>query len=117
MEEREWPSDWLRAVLPVVTLGVLARGPAHGYAVLQAFATLGLGSVKGGTLYPLLARQQALGHVEPSWQAGPSGPARKVFVLTDSGRRELARLSGSWRLLEGVVRAATANPGHHVEVT
>ena len=117
MDEREWPSDWLRAVLPVVTLGVLARGPAPGYAVLQALATLGLGSVKGGTLYPLLARQQALGHVEPSWQAGPSGPARKVFQLTEQGRRELERLSGSWRLLDGVVRAATGSPDRHAEAT
>ena len=85
--------------------------------MLQAFATLGLGTVKGGTLYPLPARRQALGHVEPSWQAGPSGPARKVFQLTEEGRREFERLSGSWRLLDGVVRAATSGPDRHVAAT
>lgn len=109
MVESEWPSDWLRAVLPLVSLGVLSRGPSHGYALLQELGSLGFGSVKGGTIYPLLARQQELGHVEHSWETGPSGPARKVFQLTDEGRSEYERLARTWQRLSAIMQSTTAS--------
>lgn len=102
----EWPSDWLRAILPLVSLSILDRGPAHGYAILQALESMGLGSVKGGTLYPLLARQQELGRIEHRWETGQPGPARKVFHLTDRGRRELELLAEAWKRLDGIVSSA-----------
>jgi PadR family transcriptional regulator PadR len=40
-------------------LGVLAAGPTYGYAIAQSLEEAGLGTVRGGTLYSLLARLQA----------------------------------------------------------
>jgi PadR family transcriptional regulator, regulatory protein PadR len=102
----EWPSDWLRAILPLVSLSILDRGPAHGYAILQALESMGLGSIRGGTLYPLLARQQELGRIEHRWETSKPGPARKVFDLTARGRRELTSLADAWKRLEGIVSSA-----------
>ena len=49
-------SEWLRGVLQPCVLQCLADGPAYGYAIIARLAEAGLGEIKGGTLYPLLAR-------------------------------------------------------------
>lgn len=109
MDLDEWPSDWLRAVLPLMSLAILATAPAHGYAMLQTLDSMGLGSVKGSALYPLLARQQERGHVDHRWETGAPGPARKVFFLTDQGRHELERLAHAWRRLDTIVVSVTTH--------
>ena len=91
-----WPGEWLRGALGLCVLGVLADGPTYGYAISQRLAEAGLGTVKGGTLYPLLARFENDGFVESSWRAGDAGPGRKYFTLTDAGRGELANRSADW---------------------
>ncbi len=108
MEEERWPSDWIRAALPLVVLSVLRRGPAHGYLLLQSLRAFGLGSLRGSTLYPLLARQEELGRVEYRWEPDSGGPPRKIFSITATGRRDLVVLSDHWSALNEVVMAAVA---------
>ena len=90
-EQPGWPGDWLRGVLELCVLGVLSNGPTYGYAIAQRLGTAGLGTVKGGTLYPLLGRLETDGLVAATWQAGEAGPGRKFFELTPVGRAELLR--------------------------
>lgn len=98
MEETiSWPSDWLRAVLGLSVLQVLARGRSYGYAITSTLADAGLGQIKGGTLYPLLTRFETAGWVSTDWQAGTAGPGRKYFSLTEAGRSELARQRQHWQ--------------------
>jgi PadR family transcriptional regulator PadR len=96
-ENPEWPSDWLRATLGFFALRALAGGPSYGYAIIGDLEKHGFGTIKGGTLYPLLTRYEAAGLVETEWRAGDGGPGRKYFALTAHGRAELARLSADWR--------------------
>jgi PadR family transcriptional regulator PadR len=95
-ETQPWPSDWLRGVLEVCVLRVLAEGPTYGYAVTAALADGGLGAVKGGTLYPLLKRFEVAGWVSTVWRAGEGGPGRKYYELTDAGRAALHERSAQW---------------------
>ncbi|MFC7481033.1 PadR family transcriptional regulator [Luedemannella flava] len=94
MSESRWPSEWLRGVLELCVLGVLADGPTYGYAIAQRLEEAGLGVVKGGTLYLLLARLEADGFVESSWQAGDGGPGRKYFSSPAPARRACASAPG-----------------------
>lgn len=96
MTENPWPSEWLRGVLEVCVLAVLADGPTYGYAITSRLGELGLGAVKGGTLYPLLARLEQAGHVSVEWRAGDGGPGRKYFELTESGVRARAQEASRW---------------------
>ncbi|MFY1668969.1 PadR family transcriptional regulator [Plantactinospora sp. WMMB334] len=96
MVDDRWPGDWLRGVLELCVLGALADGPTYGYAIAQRLERAGLGVVRGGTLYPLLARLQAETLVEAHWQAGEGGPGRKYFTLTTAGRTELAARAALW---------------------
>jgi PadR family transcriptional regulator PadR len=92
----DWPSDWLRATLGFLALRALSAGPSYGYAIISELARHGFGTIKGGTLYPLLTRYETAGLVTTEWRAGAGGPGRKYFALTDQGRAELTRLSADW---------------------
>jgi PadR family transcriptional regulator, regulatory protein PadR len=96
MTEVRWPGDWLRGVLELCVLGALADGSTYGYAIAQRLEEAGLGTVRGGTLYPLLARLEAERLVESSWRAGEGGPGRKYFTLTATGGTELAARAAQW---------------------
>src|SRR5665647_3325439 len=85
-----WPSGWLRGVLELCVLRSVADGPTYGYAIATHLAESGLGTVKGGTLYPLLSRFESAGLVTVEWRAGEGGPGRKYYRLTDAGRRRRA---------------------------
>jgi len=98
LDPAEWPSDWLRATLGFLALRALADGPSYGYAIIADLQEHGFGTLKGGTLYPLLTRYEAAGLVSAEWRAGDGGPGRKYFALTASGRAELTQLAESWQL-------------------
>src|SRR5688572_22619525 len=55
----------------------------HGYELCRQTG------IKSGTLYPLLVRLAAQGHLEAEWQAPkePGRPARHAYRLTASGRQ------------------------------
>ncbi|WP_167045241.1 PadR family transcriptional regulator [Salinibacterium sp. ZJ454] len=94
----EWPSDWLRATLGLFALRALEAGPSYGYAIIADLEQHGLGTIKGGTLYPLLTRYETAGLVITEWRPGDGGPGRKYFALTGHGRSELERLRNEWAL-------------------
>jgi PadR family transcriptional regulator, regulatory protein PadR len=94
--DERWPGEWMRGVLSLCVLRVVADGPTYGYAIAGRLADAGLGSVKGGTLYPILTRLEADGLVTSSWEAGDGGPGRKFFTLTDAGAQALRERSEQW---------------------
>lgn len=91
-----WPSEWLRGVLSLAVLRALADGPTYGYALATALEEAGFGTIKGGTLYPLLSRLEAAALVQTEWRAGDGGPGRKYFLLTAAGRAELTAQADLW---------------------
>jgi PadR family transcriptional regulator, regulatory protein PadR len=95
--ERTWPGEWLRGVLTLCILGVIAGGETYGYAIAQRLHEAGLGRVKGGTLYPLLNRLEEDGLVRSRWVEGDGGPGRKAFVITDAGRDHLHDRTAEWQ--------------------
>lgn len=116
MTQQEWPSDWMRGVLELAVLRVLADGPSYGYAIAGRLRDAGLGEPKGGTLYPLLTRLEASGDVVPEWRAGDGGPGRKYFAITPAGRERFAHLSEQWRGFSTVTTFITtpSKEQHHV---
>lgn len=119
MTTTTWPGEWLRGVLDLCVLAVLAEGRTYGYAIATRLEELGLGAIKGGTLYPLLARLEQSGLVTTRWEPGDGGPGRKYFALTAAGRETLATRGDAWRtfatLTTTITAAATAATGATAE--
>ena len=96
----------MRAALGLCVLKVLDGGATYGYAIASELEEQGFGTVKGGTLYPLLTRFEAAGWVSAQWRAGDGGPGRKYFSLTAPGRRELIEQRELWAQFAGTVNGA-----------
>jgi PadR family transcriptional regulator PadR len=106
MNETTCPPEWIRAVLAQSALAVIAaEGTTYGYQILQHLDEAGLGKIKGGTLYPILARLEAEGWITSTWGEGDGGPGRKFVSITDTGREEIARRTADWGSFAKMVTA------------
>jgi PadR family transcriptional regulator PadR len=103
--DERWPAEWMRAVLLTSVLRIVAEGETYGYSIARRLEEGGLGTVKGGTLYPLLGRLQDDGLVTASWREGEGGPGRKFFVATPAGREALRERTERWHAFTGRVDA------------
>jgi PadR family transcriptional regulator PadR len=74
-------------------MAALCDGERYGYELVS---TLGEVLSSEGTIYPLLARLRKDGWVKTSWQESASGPPRRYYGLTDSGREALEHFKGEW---------------------
>jgi poly-beta-hydroxybutyrate-responsive repressor len=86
---------------PIVLLAIAGLGQAHGYQIAQDAAKLAVthAGLDGGIIYRTLRRLEAAGRVRSSWDTSGAGPARRVYILTESGRQHL----GEWgQVLEDV---------------
>lgn len=83
----------------VWVLAVLADGPQHGYAIAREIEQRSGSALRPGegTLYPALRALEGDGHIAGEWEIQPSGPARKVYSVTDQGRAELAKQTRAWQ--------------------
>src|SRR5689334_24326059 len=83
-------------MLELAILGLLIESPMHGYELRKRLTGL-LGAFRAfsyGSLYPALRRMQAEGLIAEN--AAPAGTpvrrARRVYQLTDEGRRRFGEL-------------------------
>jgi len=91
--------ELLKGDIPTLILSVLEIAPAHGYAIARRVEQRSQGALtmKEGSLYPALRvlEQEAL--IMGNWEKQATGPDRKVYTITPSGRAELARRAQAWR--------------------
>ena len=96
--------DVVRGHLDLILLGVLARGPAHGYAVITAVRETTGGDLEltEGAVYPALHRLEDRGLLAGDWDRA-GGRRRRVYSLTAAGEQALRTEHAHWRSLVGVV--------------
>lgn len=97
-------AESLKGHLDLLLLAVLADGPAHGYAVIEALSERGGFELPEGTIYPALHRLEHGGLAESRWSS-ESGRRRRVYSLTRRGRKELAARRDEWQRFSGAVQA------------
>src|ERR1700737_4281245 len=80
------PSGWSPRdmLIPYVLLAVSLHR-AHGYLIEEYLRGAGFFHIEMSTLYRTLRQLEKDGLLHSSWEAGPSGPARRVYSLTDVG--------------------------------
>ena len=88
----------LKGNLDLLLMGVLRRGPAHGYAIIATLRERSGGEFEfaEGTIYPALHRLEGAGLVSSS--VGVSdGRRRRTYTLTARGEREFATKQRAWQ--------------------
>ena len=92
---------------PILILAVLQDRPNHGYAIAREIERRCADALKvgEGALYPALRALEREGMVESAWETQPSGPARRIYTLTDAGHARLAASLKSWQRFSNAVNA------------
>jgi PadR family transcriptional regulator PadR len=85
-----------RGTLQYCVLALLAEEERYGFDLVRALAQADGMVTSEGTIYPLLSRLRRDGLVESTWQESPSGPPRRYYRLTESGRAALEGFKREW---------------------
>lgn len=95
-------------------LSVLGREPLHGYAIAREIerTSNGLLTCQEGVLYPALRAMEREKLVEAHWENQPSGPARKVYTITEAGRAALAKRTQAWQQLQSAMAGILGGKPH-----
>ncbi len=96
-------SQLRKGILEFCILLIIDRHP-HMYApaLLKKLKDIDLVVVEG-TIYPLLSRLKREGYLDYSWEESKSGPPRKLYKLTASGKAELKQHIENWQSLSSSI--------------
>jgi PadR family transcriptional regulator, regulatory protein PadR len=96
----------LKGHLDLLLLAILADGPAHGYAVIEALRSRsdGLFELPEGTIYPALHRLENQGLLQSAWSED-SARRKRIYQLTPKGRQALASRQDEWKQFSRAVNA------------
>ena len=97
-----------KGVLEFCILSILKHGDAYTSEILSALKQAEMIVVEG-TIYPLLTRLKNAGLLTYRWEESTSGPPRKYYVLTETGRMFLKDLDKTWNNLVSAVNQVTNN--------
>ena len=80
-----------RELLAPSLLLLLAESPGHGYELMERLRPLGFDWGGPGPIYRDLHWLEDAGLIASRWVVGESGPGRRVYEITPSGRESLDR--------------------------
>jgi PadR family transcriptional regulator PadR len=82
----------------ILKLLVDVREPLHGYEIIRQLEARSEGyfRFKEGLVYPTLHRMKNEGLLESHWLGEPGTRRRKVYVVTEKGRRRLEAELQQW---------------------
>ena len=82
-----------------------AIGPMHGYRIARRIEQISGNqlSLNQGTLYPALLKLEQRAWVSAKWGVSDTGRRVKVYSLTKTGRKQLARQEAQWQRSTGII--------------
>lgn len=95
-----------KGVLEYCILSVLEGEDKYASEILDALKNAKMLVVEG-TIYPLLTRLKNAGLLNYRWEESTSGPPRKYYALTETGKLFLTELNTTWDELRTAVNLVT----------
>ena len=95
-----------KGVLEYCILSILKDGEDYTSDLLETLKDAKMLVVEG-TVYPLLTRLKNAGLLSYRWEESTSGPPRKYYELTETGKLFLKELDGTWDELKLAVSKVT----------
>lgn len=95
-----------KGILEFCILSILNNGEAYPSEILDQLKEAKLIVVEG-TLYPLLTRLKNIELLTYRWEESTSGPPRKYYSITETGKGTLEALQITWNELQHAVETLT----------
>jgi len=97
-----------KGVLEYCILSILRDEDKYASEILDTLKDAKMLVVEG-TIYPLLTRLKNAGLLSYRWEESSSGPPRKYYGLTETGKVFLKELNTTWDELRTAVNVVTNN--------
>ncbi|MFC5283757.1 PadR family transcriptional regulator [Pedobacter alpinus] len=94
-----------KGILEYCILTIISRGETYASDIIGELKAAKLLVVEG-TLYPLLTRLKNNGLLVYNWQESTSGPPRKYYQLSETGKEALLQLDQTWQDLAFAVQSS-----------
>jgi transcriptional regulator len=80
-------------------------GPMHGYRLARRIEQISGNqlALNQGTLYPALLKLEQMDWISSKWGQSDTGRRVKVYTLTKTGRKQLAREEAQWQRSAGII--------------
>lgn len=91
-----------KGILEFAILLIIGKEKSYANDIIRKLQDADL-TVVEGTIYPLLSRLKNSKLIEYSWEESKSGPPRKYYTLTPSGKKFLLRCDLEWSKLEDAI--------------
>jgi poly-beta-hydroxybutyrate-responsive repressor len=93
-------------MLSTTLLAMLRNWNAYGYQLAQEMSKAGLPAFDFGTIYRTLRQLERSGLVSSFWDTSPSGPARRMYSLTQTGDAFLSSWIDMLQRYQSVLQSA-----------
>lgn len=101
-----------KGVLEFCILSILSKAEAYPSEIIEQLKK-GKLIVVEGTLYPLLTRLKTAGLLKYRWEESKSGPPRKYYNITETGKLFLEKLESTWDDLVSAVEHTRQKNKHN----
>ncbi|GAB3251423.1 PadR family transcriptional regulator [Larkinella harenae] len=105
-----------KGILEFCILHIISRGEVYASDMLEELTSARIMVVEG-TLYPLLTRLKNAGLLDYKWVESTSGPPRKYYLLTETGRASLKGMNDTWQELSESVNSIVSKTEMHKATT
>ena len=112
-KEERGRSQIPQGTLDLIVLRTLATmGPLHAYGLALRLQQVSddLLNLNQGTLYPALLRLEQQGFIKGAWRTTQNNREAKYYSLTRAGEKALARETGRWNRLAGLMEKLLGGP-------
>jgi PadR family transcriptional regulator, regulatory protein PadR len=104
-----------RGTLEYCVLALLRGAERYGFDLVRRLGQIDGMMTSEGTVYPLLGRLRRDGLVATTWRESPSGPPRRYYQLTPTGRQALDAFAAEWASFRDAVDHFLDAAGDHDE--
>jgi PadR family transcriptional regulator PadR len=98
-----WITQFRKGLVELCVLATLRDDEAYGYQIVENLGRIAGLEVTESTVYPVLARLARDRHVTVRTAPSPTGPPRRYYRLSESGRQRLADMLRHWESIQGSV--------------
>jgi PadR family transcriptional regulator PadR len=99
-------SQMKKGLLEFCILSIIKRGESYPSDIVMELKESGM-QVLEGTIYPLLTRLKNAGYLEYRWVESTTGPPRKYFTMSSSGKEFYKSLEATWIEISKAVELVT----------
>lgn len=98
-------SQLLKGLLDIIVLRVLETEDGYGYQIVRRLRAAGFDELGDASVYGTLRRLYRAGYLSTYVQPSESGPHRKYYAPTETGRKYLHQMREAWEDVSAKMQA------------